>query len=98
MGIEYQGFMLIGEKMSNISIFINQKNFDWDKWIEENNFEMADPYFDCDMEDRYIGFKIEDIPIKDINNEWLDNLKLLGKKFEELTDTSPKLIGILNIF
>ena len=93
MGIDYDGNMIVGAKESLINI-----PEDEDDWAYDNGMKTMSPYYDADPDDRYIGFKIENIPVKDIDDEWVKMIKAHAAKFKELTGVEAELIGMQNIW
>ena len=99
MGIDYSGRMVVGEVLEETKIYQKENDVEcWYDWHDENGMEMCAPYFDADVEYCTVGFEIDDIPVDDIDEVWLKDIRDKAKKFEELTGTKARLIGTQDIF
>ena len=97
MGIDYDGGMIVGIGGSEISVpeeFLD----DLHEWAEEQNMDNMSPYYDCPTEDRIFGFNVKDVLVKDMDEEWLADVKAKADKFKKLTGLDAMLIGIQNIW
>ena len=97
MGIYYSGGMIIGEAGSKVNV---PEEFEDDvyEWLEDNDMEYMSLYYDADSDGQIFGFKVSDIPVSDIDEEWLALIKERAEKFEELTGVPARLIGTQDIW
>jgi len=97
MGIYYDGGMIVGELASELDIPETEeiKNYEW---VHQNGLDKMAQYYDCNLEDCYIGFCVDDVPVSEITGEWLDNVKKLSDRFEKLLGVPARLIGTQDIW
>lgn len=67
--------------------------FDW--LLDEGMTNLSTKY-NSSEDVCYFGFQVENVRIKDID-AWTANVKELGRKFEELTNTEANLICSIDI-
>ena len=97
MGIDYSGGMIVGEIGSKLSE-PDEYEDGFNEWAEENELESMSQYYDCDQEDKYYGFRVDNVEVEKIDGEWLDDVKQKAEKFEKLTGVKAKLIGTQDIW
>ena len=88
--------MIVGEYGSELCIPETEEMDDYE-WIEENGLDTMSPYYDCGLEDSYIGFCVDDVPVSEITEEWMDDVKEFSEKFEKLFKVPARLIGTQDI-
>ena len=98
MGIDYDGNMIVGEKVSKCSFPDDMDECEILDWINDNDMWDMSPWFDCDLDERTIGFKVDNIPVEEMNEIWLNGIREKANKFEELTGVKARLIGMQNIW
>ena len=97
MGIDYDGGMIVGCIGSDIDV-PEEYDGDLSDWIEENDLETMSTYYDAEIDDRYIGFCVDDVDVNDIHGEWLTDVLQKAEKFFKLTGKKARLIGTQNIW
>jgi len=98
MGIDIDGRMILGAPVDEIYFDEDESEFDdVYEWGDDNDMIYLSSHYDCDSDDQFMGFGIEDVDIADID-EWLINLKKLSVKFKELTGIDAKLVGMENVW
>ncbi len=97
MGIDYDGGMIVGELGSYLSV---PDDFDGNMhdFIEEHDMDTMSLYFDADTDYQYIGFKVPNIMVADLDSVWINGIKSKAEKFEELFGVPAKLVGTQNIW
>jgi len=96
MGINYDGGMIVGELGSKIE---KPRDFSGElyEWIEEMGLDRMFMYYDADIEDNIVGFKVEDVLVSDMSGKWLTDVWEKAAEFYRLTGVPAKLIGTQNI-
>ena len=96
MGIDYDGGMIVGALGDELDV---PEDYDGDlyDWMEENDMDSMSQWYDCDTEDCYFGYTVPDIPVDEIEGEWLADVKAKAEKFEALTGVTAQLIGTLDV-
>jgi hypothetical protein len=94
MGIDYEGSMIVGEKISNLNL---EEDVDIVEWIEENGLDFMSPWFDSDAVYWTVGFRIGSVDVGDIVGDWLIDVQYKAAEFFKLTGVKAKLIGEINI-
>lgn len=95
MGIDIDGKLLIGCYGEDINIGDHD---DINDWAEANEVSEASPHYDCGTDERFYGFDVDPIMVKDMDQEWLDDLKKKGDRFKEISGHEAMLIGIQNVW
>lgn len=96
MGIDYDGSMIVGAKVTDMDLsFLG--DVDLYDWMEEHDMRNMSPYFDAPPEHWTIGFTVCNIDISAID-EWIPTVKEMAATFTELTGHPAKLIGMQNIW
>ena len=97
MGIDYNGGMIVGAYGDEITV---PENFeDLNSWLlDKYDMTRMASFYDADNSNSFFGFPIDDILINDLNEEWINKIKKLGKKFEDITLIKATLVGIQDIF
>ena len=93
MSINIDSGMIVGEEVSKLGL---SKDIDIGDWAYKNNIKIMSPWFDSSPDDWSIGFEVNDV-IVDEMADWMEDIKAKAKKFEELTGTKAKLIGMANV-
>lgn len=101
MGIDYDGGMIVGESGATIvkGGKVTEDEYEiYDVLTEDMGMECMSMYYDTnDLDELIFGFPVPDIPVDEIDDVWLQDIKAKGAKFEELTGVKAELIGIQDI-
>lgn len=101
MGIDISGGMFVGAHYSDICIDVDEEGNEihdlGDYLVCDLDMDSFSPWYDAGSDECYFGFKVDDVLVKDIDN-FVITIKELAKKFEELTGTQAKLIGMQNVW
>jgi hypothetical protein len=101
MGIDYDGGMIVGESGGAIvkGGKVTEDEYEiYDVLTEDMGMECMSMYYDTnDLDELIFGFPVPDIPVDEIDDAWLQDIKAKGAKFEELTGIKAELIGIQDI-
>lgn len=97
MGIDYDGGMIVG---ACGDMFSEPEGYedDFSEWVEDNDMDVMSLHYDASEEYQIIGFKVPDVPVSEMDGDWLKDVKEKAKLFKELTGVEPKLIGTQNIW
>ena len=96
MGIDYSGGMIVGALGAELS---EQDGFDsLSEWAEENEMVTMSLYYDAAESDCYYGFAVKNVPVRDIDQKWIDDLRKKADQFEKLSGVPAKLVGTQNIW
>lgn len=99
MGIDYDGGMIVGNYYDKIDYDRIPDDLDDDyEWLEDQGMSYMSPYYDCLRSECIIGFKIDDIDVNEMNEEWFNMIKEKAKKFKDITGIDAKLIGTQDIW
>lgn len=96
MGVDIGGGMIVGELRANITLPEVEGLEDYEL-AEHYNMSELSPYYDSDPNHRYVGFKVYDVAVKDID-VWLEDVKKKAAEFEKITGSSAKLIGAQDVW
>lgn len=96
MGIDVSDSLIIGASFEELEDFIVEEAASVEDpddlcGVIEKHFDYASPYYDSDIDDWFIGFRVKNC--EEVNQEWFDKLLKLSNKFEELTGIKPRLRG-----
>jgi hypothetical protein len=97
MGIDIDGKLLIGCPVCDLEI---PEEYDCREYVDnlcdEYGMDYASPYYDSDVFDHMVGFKLEqgDKTLDD----FLNYIKNQGEKFKEITGIEPKLMGLAHVW
>lgn len=96
MGIDIDGGMIVGEQGKNIQFpdEIESEN----EWAEDNGMDRMPMFYDADSDYCFYGFPVEEILVREIDEEWLIGLKDKAALFEKLTGVPAKLIGTQKVW
>jgi len=95
MGIDIGGSMLVGALGDSLNI---PEDEDFFEWIEESGLTYLSLYYDSPLEDKYFGFIVEDIPVKEMDEVWFKKITDLATKFEDITGVKAYLIGSQDVW
>jgi len=95
MGVDTDGGMIVGEEMSKITL---PDEADIRDWMYDNNLSHMSPWYDSGPENWTIGFSVNNVPVDKMDVKWLEDIKLKAEKFEKLTGTKARLIGMQNVY
>lgn len=100
MSIEIEGGMIIGRRVSDMpdSPLHPSNCEDFDEKVEEYNLDIMRPYFDSTPEDWVIGIEMKDVPVEELDEDWLIEVGRLNALFHLITDYEAELIGTQNVF
>ena len=99
MGIDIDGVLLIGCPVVDLTI---PEEYDGDTFgyvyhlYNEYEIREVSPYYDCDVEERMVGFKLKqgDKTLE----EFFKEIKAQSEKFKEITGIEPTLMGLANVW
>lgn len=97
MGMDIGGGMIVGAWAEEISEPDDYED-EFCEWAEGEGLDCYSMYYDATEEGQFCGFTVDDVDTKDLNLEWLDKVKQLGTKFEELTGVPAKLVGMQDVW
>ena len=95
MGIDIEGGMVLGEQVKKLKL---PEDVYVPDFVDDNNMTHMSPWFDADPEEWTIGFKVKDVAVSDMTEEWFDTINTQAKTFKALTGTLPKLIGMQTVW
>ena len=92
MGVDISGALLIGCHYSKLNDVPD------DLW-EDEDMRIFAQYYDGVGDGAYhIGFKIENVPVSQMHEQWFDRIKTLADEFKRLTGVDAELIGCQHIW
>lgn len=94
MGIDYDGGMLVGCSADEIDF----PDPDIDGWCQENNLSVFSPWFDADIKNCFVGFKVDDVPVKNVDEFWMAAINEKAQKFKLITGCEASLMGKQHIW
>lgn len=94
MGISIDGYMMVGNFGENIKV---PEGEELSEWYYDNDLDSCSPYYDSSPEEWIIGFRIENIPVEEMDEKWLEKIKETGKRFTELTGARAILFGAQDV-
>jgi hypothetical protein len=97
MGIDYDGGMIVGELGRKLEV-PDEFDGNMNDYIEEHDMDAMSLYFDADTDYQYIGFKVPNVMVSELDGDWLTDVKAKAEKFEELFYVPAKLVGTQNIW
>lgn len=97
MGIDYDGGMIVGACGDDMLDCVPE-GMEFYEWAQDNGLESMAMYYDADSSDCYYGYTVDDVPVPDIEGEWLTDVKAKAAKFKELTGMDALLIGSQDIW
>ncbi len=76
--------------------FLVEAVFDW---LDENaDLQIYTSIYGIgDFHTVFFGFTVSEVPLSEINHEWLEKINKLGSKFEAITGAKPILAGVCSI-
>jgi len=99
MGIDYSGKLLVGGYYDDVSDAVNKyigdKDIDECEVLEELGLSYASPYFDCDINECYVGFEFPDTPFTE---GWYKQFEDAAAKWKYLTGVDAKIMGVQHIW
>jgi hypothetical protein len=99
MGIDIDGVLLIGGEVCYLRI---PEEFEEDvqdyvnHLYDEYELRTVSPYYDCDLSEQMIGFKLTQGD-KTLDDFFVE-IKNKSEKFKEITGIEPKLMGLANVW
>lgn len=99
MGIDIDGVLLIGCPVRDLEIpeeFSEDIREYVDNLYDEYDLITVSPYFDCDVFDQMIGFKLKQGD-KTLDDFFVE-IKNKSENFKEITGIDPKLMGLANVW
>ena len=96
MSIDTSGGMLVGGDFDNVTVTDNNEE-GVIEYLYEQGIEIYSPWYDAGENSCTVGFPVEDVEVKDMDEQWLDNIKQLSIKFEQITNSTASLIGIQDV-
>jgi hypothetical protein len=97
MGIDIEGGMLIGAHGSKI-IIPEEYEDEWYEFLEDHDWVSYSEHYDAGFEYSYIGYPIDDILVDEIDDKWLEKIRVLAAEFEKITGVKAYLIGTQNVW
>lgn len=100
MSIDIVGGMIVGACVKSVSDSLNwDEDFDHNKWAEELGMTIFSESFDCDFDEKVMGFPVRDIdPLSQEFHKWQLDVKVNAENFFELTGVKAKLIGMQDVY
>lgn len=113
MGIDYDGGMIVGLHYEDIENFdkvfnewaeVQEEESDTCKYdfLEDHDLETMSPYFDANLEDCVIGFRISDIDLNpndpEIMKDFSREINKIAEEFKSIFGVYPRLIGCQHIY
>ena len=95
MGVDYSGYMVVGNEYEEISIPEDVE--DVYDWLDENDMRHFSPHYDAPLHECSIGFSIGDVEVGKME-VWLQEVKELAVKFKEITGADAYLFGTQHIY
>ena len=96
MGIYIDGTMIVGSKLDKLAEDLYSE--DAYEFAEDNGMTLASEWYDADYKGQYIGFKVaNDVQENDLG-DFLVEVKEAMKKFKEITNIEPRLIGMQDVW
>lgn len=103
MGIDYDGKLLVGGHFEDVSEIVektieactDEYGMCESEALEELGLDYASPYYDCPLEECWVGFEFPDTPFTE---GWYKAFEEAAKKWKELTGVDAKLMGVQNIW
>jgi hypothetical protein len=96
MSIDISGGMIIGEIGSKIES--KDEGMELYEWAEDVGFESMALYYDAGSDATFYGFEVDNVPVKDIDDKWLVDVKEKASRFKELTGVEARLIGTQSVW
>jgi len=98
MGIDISGNMVVGAPVEKIKKLPCEDIYELGDWVDDNDMISTSPWFDCGPENWTIGFEIKDVPVDKMDDKWMTDIKAKAAKFEALTGTKAKLMGMASVW
>ena len=98
MSVDYDGGMVVGNRVAECSLKKYNTGEDPFEWAYENGLEVMSPWFDCSFDDTIIGFEVEDVAVSEMTHEWFEKIEEMACRFRELCGAEARLIGTQNIW
>ena len=96
MGVDIDGCMVLGESITKIKL--SPDIDDVGEWVDDNGMDTISPWYDSGPDNWVIGFRIKDVPVSKIDEKWLEDIRTKASKFEKLTGTKARLIGMQDVW
>lgn len=104
MGIDYDGGMIVGSDLDQGIIDKLKEKYGYDYGLDLCDSKLSEmgiinmsPYSEADDEFCVWGFKVDNIAIEHIDQDWIKELQEKAKRFEEITGVKASLIGCQDI-
>lgn len=97
MLFDISGAMIVGRHVEDIAV-LNDLDCEIYEWVEENDLDYMSPHYDARTTYWVVGYKVKDIPVKDMTGGWVVDVLKLAEKFKELTGEDAHLIGMHNVY
>ena len=97
MGVDISGGMIVGRHVKDIPILEAIDEY-ISEWVEDNALDYMSPWYDAEDEHWVVGYRVEDIPVKDMAFSWAVDVLKLAEKFKALTGEDAHLIGMQNVW
>ena len=96
MGIDIDGGMIVGDDLTDLSLNVQERVLEL---IDNREMDYLSPYYDSDREDWTVGYRQPDVMIVDDTIVgWLVKVSEDADRFEEITGTKAKLIGMQHVW
>lgn len=96
MGVDIGGAMIVGALGCDLSVPPDYEDNIYG-WTDDHGMDNMPTDYNCLSEDVYFGFIVQDVAIKDIEGEWLDDVKQKALEFKNITGVEATLIGTQSI-
>lgn len=105
MGIDIRDRLMVGAYVNELGEFFNrlieEGDEDYDSYegrleVIEVYFDYMSPYYDADIDDWFIGYRVENE--QQVGASLYESIRLLSEKFKELTGVEAVLKGAAHVF
>ena len=94
MGTNISGALIVGAHFSDVCLNYDEDEFYDDvEFLEGHDIDIFSPHYDADIDDSFIGFRIENVDVGSMDSVWFDKIKKLSGEFERLAGCKARLIG-----
>ncbi len=92
MGIRYSAAVVVGLPWGDVEV-TRDEHVDFQDWIDDNDMEVIDPYYDADREECLVGFVYKQSGDYSWSSfEWYqDKIDKLKQDFKQATGLEPKV-------
>lgn len=96
MGISIDGHMIVGALGSSITL---PEGYNYmTEWAEEHHLDMCALWYDAPCSHTIYGYKVDDIKVENIDQNFIVLIRHLGDKFHSLTGVQATLYGAPSVW